>query len=81
MQFRISQERLISLLKSEAMLNGLNEAGVDNWGCYGDFDMFDKAIEIEEMTRREQREYILENEDVLYYPDLGCQTQKELNND
>ena len=81
MQFRISQERLISLLKSESMLNGLNEAGVDDWCFYGVFNMFDKATKIEEMTRREQREYILENEDVLYYPDLGSQTQKEMNND
>ena len=48
MQFRISQERLISLLKSEAMLNGLNEAGVDDWCFYGVFNMFDKAIEIDE---------------------------------
>lgn len=50
MYFKISGDKLITLLKNNHMLKALQQAGVDNWNWYGDalnnYLSFYKNIEI-----------------------------------
>jgi hypothetical protein len=60
MEYRISKSKLMELLVAELRLEALEEHGVDNWGCYGDFDMFDGVEEIEAMAEEQSLEFLEE---------------------